>query len=222
MKFLTTRQINGEIEYLIKDSSRFIILITPFVDIADDYILRLQDAGGRKVNIHIVFGKKELKTDVENSIKGLVNLKMYFLENLHAKCYLNDKVAIITSMNLYQASEKNREIGILFDKVSEKTIYDDIVQEADSIIKASTPYTLKVNPFEWISQAHHGVEMGHCIRCNAGIIFTPYKPLCRGCYEEWAKYFNYTYTEKYCHLCGKEKRTSMNKPLCIDCFKQVG
>lgn len=222
MKFLTTRQIIGEIECLIKEANKFVVMITPYVDIADDFLSRLREAGGRKVNIHIVFGKEKPKPVVENDFMGLVNTKIYFLENLHAKCYLNDVSAIMTSMNLYKASEKNREMGILFDRTTDRAIYMDIAREADSIIKSSRPYFIEKNQFEMILRTHHGVETGHCIRCNTKITFTPDRPLCRNCYDDWAMYFNYSYPEKFCHLCGKERRTSRSKPLCIDCYKLMG
>ena len=46
-------------------------------------------------------------------------------------------------------------------------------------------------------------------------------PFCNHCYQIWAQYGNCGYPEKYCHRCGEEKATSMAKPLCLPCFKQV-
>ncbi len=36
----------------------------------------------------------------------LKNCKVYCFENLHTKCYLNENTAIITSMNLYDYSQR--------------------------------------------------------------------------------------------------------------------
>ena len=46
------------------------------------------------------------------------DIDVYFNEKLHAKCYMNEDTAIITSMNLYEASEKNRELGVLIQKIA--------------------------------------------------------------------------------------------------------
>mgnify|MGYP007072815678 CR=1 FL=1 len=55
---------------------------------------------------------------------------------------------IITSMNMYEFSEKNnREMGILIEANSDKQIYDKAVVEAESILKASKycPINFKQN-----------------------------------------------------------------------------
>lgn len=62
---------------------------------------------------------------------------------------------------------------------------------------------------------------GFCIRCKQEIKPDPNKPLCPKCYTEWNKYKNQDYKEKYCHLCGKNHDSSVAKPLCLNCFKQM-
>ena len=63
-------------------------------------------------------------------------------------------------------------------------------------------------------------QPGRCIRCGTSIEFDPFRPLCGDCYREWSKYENETYTENFCHDCGKKSKTSYAKPLCYECFKQ--
>lgn len=59
-----------------------------------------------------------------------------------------------------------------------------------------------------------------CIRCKAKVKFNTFNPLCHSCWEEWFVYKKFTYTEKYCHLCGNEHPTSSIKPLCPNCYKK--
>ena len=63
-------------------------------------------------------------------------------------------------------------------------------------------------------------KKGHCIRCNTAIPFDPSKPLCDSCYEEWVKFGNRFYEEKYCHCCGEEKKVTVATPLCYNCFSR--
>ena len=63
-------------------------------------------------------------------------------------------------------------------------------------------------------------KKGHCIRCNTAIPFDPSKPLCDSCYEEWVKFGNRFYEEKYCHCCGEEKEVTVATPLCYNCFSR--
>lgn len=62
-----------------------------------------------------------------------------FYEKLHAKCYLNEDVGIITSMNLYEFSElNNREMGISVDANIDYEVYKQITAEIDSLKRNST------------------------------------------------------------------------------------
>ncbi|ACU93626.1 hypothetical protein Coch_2082 [Capnocytophaga ochracea DSM 7271] len=63
-------------------------------------------------------------------------------------------------------------------------------------------------------------KKGHCIRCNTAIPFDPSKPLYNSCYEEWVKFGNRFYEEKYCHCCGEEKKVTVATPLCYNCFSR--
>lgn len=46
-----------------------------------------------------------------------VGIRTSLCKNLHAKCYLNENEAIITSMNLYEFSQmNNNEMGIHLTK----------------------------------------------------------------------------------------------------------
>ena len=59
---------------------------------------------------------------------------------------------------------------------------------------------------------------GYCIRCAQAIEFDPKRPYCAECYAIWAEYKKKTYTEKFCHQCGKHNKGSMSKPLCRVCY----
>ncbi len=47
----------------------------------------------------------------------------------------------------------------------------------------------------------------------------PAHPLCKECYSKWKRYENGDYEEKFCHMCGKSHKSSVNKPVCYDCYK---
>ena len=65
------------------------------------------------MDVSLIFGKNEIQNLKEDKLSYCNNLKVYYLDNLHAKCYLNEDTALITSMNLYDYSEQNnREMGI--------------------------------------------------------------------------------------------------------------
>tara|TARA_B100000700_G_C14997749_1_gene834748 strand:- start:1253 stop:1822 length:570 start_codon:yes stop_codon:yes gene_type:complete len=61
---------------------------------------------------------------------------------------------------------------------------------------------------------------GYCIRCGDRKKLDFQKPLCRECYDEWAYYGNPDYEEECCHKCGRDWATTIEKPLCIHCWRK--
>ncbi len=113
MDFLTTKGIAASIEKIIRNANDFIVIISPYVKIDKTYIDRLLEAEQKNVEIILVFGKENMRDFEKDKFQSFQNINIYFLANLHAKCYLNENIALITSMNLYGYSEENnREMGI--------------------------------------------------------------------------------------------------------------
>ena len=227
-KFLTTSGTSHYIENIIMEAETTLILVSPFLQISKTLLERLKDASNKGVQIKIIYGKDELRDSENKSLGELKNLKLYFLRNLHAKCYFNEKEMVITSMNMYHFSEKNnREMGILIDAIIDKEIYDSAVNEAHSIINHSKEEA--VTQKEVIKNdvhKHFGLKeeliqtMGYCIRCEDWIDFSPNRPYCPKCFNSWAYYNNAEFIEKVCHRCGeKSSMISMNNPECSKCHK---
>ena len=83
-----------------------IILISPFLQINEIYIDRLADAERREIPITIIFRENDLNPNEETRIRTLTGVRLLTCDRLHAKCYLNESIAIVGSMNLYEYSEK--------------------------------------------------------------------------------------------------------------------
>lgn len=236
MDFLTTKSIAACIEDIIKESNKFVTIVTPYLKIDETYIDRLNDACSRNVKIKIIYGKKDLTEEEKVKISRIKKVKLYFFENLHAKCYLNEKTALITSMNLYDFSERNnREMGIVLSKNDSKNIYDKILEEVNSIQNNANegsipnkhiPTLDSIPPFRKTYSNNYSSNRyggnyddsfdddfddepfgdGVCIRCGDTIDFDPNRPLCYDCYMEWNQYGNPDYPEHVCHRCGREDR----------------
>ena len=68
----------------------------------------------------------------------MTSIRTSFCKNLHAKCYLNENEALLTSMNLYEFSQiNNNEMGILVSREEEPGLYNDILQESMRIVRVS-------------------------------------------------------------------------------------
>lgn len=137
-KFLTTNGNSYYIEQIIVNAQNSITLVTPYLNLGNILVDRLKDADKNGIKITLVYGKDELKVKEKKILYSLNNVEIYFCKDLHAKCYHNEEMMIVSSMNLYEFSEKNnREMGILIEKKVDDEIFADVLKEIDSIKNAS-------------------------------------------------------------------------------------
>lgn len=138
-KFLTTTGISNEIETIINKAQKGIIIVSPYLKLTKTIFERFRDADKRGVTTIFIFGKDELAWDMKQQLAQLSKVQIWFYENLHAKCYMNESDCIITSMNLYEFSEKNnREMGIKVSATEDGEIFNEAFQEIKSIQNSST------------------------------------------------------------------------------------
>jgi phosphatidylserine/phosphatidylglycerophosphate/cardiolipin synthase-like enzyme len=219
------------LEQIIKDAKRQLILISPYLRINNRLRLALEDQDRFKIDIRVIYGKNDLQAEENNWLRSLSSIKASFVEHLHAKCYLNESEALVTSMNLYEFSQQhNEEMGILVRKEDDVDLYEKIYEEASRLIRSSKEYLIEVKEVKQESKPAAKPKSGtkkpapkkdsaataHCVRCNTLIPFSMDRPLCDTHHKSWGRYKNPDYPEKYCHSCGKERDTTVGKPMCSD------
>ncbi len=238
-EFLSTAGASNAIEQMVKNSKQRLYLISPYLQINPLLRSLLQQLDNKisTIDIRIVSRTDKINADDMNFLQNLKNVKVFALDNLHAKCYLNEETAILTSLNLYQFSQHNNiEMGIKINKSTDCGLYDAIYEEVDRILGESKKYQIRVvekeknEPIKIESQKAKEIpikktqspsNVGFCIRCGTKMPINPDKPLCSKCYPIWAKYSDETYAEKFCHICGKESPQSYSKPVCYSCYKKL-
>lgn len=137
-KFLNTSATNYFLEELIKDARDRVVLISPFLRLNDRIKELLTDKNRMKIDVRVIYGKSELQPQEIAWLKELTYLRTSFCKNLHAKCYLNEELCIITSLNLYEFSQvNNNEMGVLIRRSEDPELYRDAWEEAQRIIRIS-------------------------------------------------------------------------------------
>lgn len=229
-EFLTTNGTSYHIEKIITEANKKLILVSPYLQISKTFYERLLDASKRNVSIKIIYGKDELKPNEKNSLAQLKNLELLYFENLHAKCYFNEQEMVITSMNMYEFSEKNnREMGVFVTRDNDKGLFDSAISETLSIIQSSEVIQLSKTKRKLFQSKNTDSnktnkkikpKRGYCIRCEERIEYDVEKPYCWDCFVTWSQFKNPEYEENVCHSCGEFESTSMVKPECYECFKE--
>lgn len=154
-KFLNTSATNYFLEELIKNAKDRLILISPFLKLNDRMKELLADKNRLKIDVRVVYGKSELQPEEINWLKELTYIRTSFCKNLHAKCYMNEEMGIITSLNLYEFSQiNNNEMGVLIRRDEDAELYKDTYEEAQRIIRISEEVRISLERVANESEVH--------------------------------------------------------------------
>lgn len=253
-ELITDRDLRHAIESEIRNADKFIFIVSPYIDLDEDIKKAFNHLKPEVIKI-IVYrqsDKSSYKSGISDKsrefLKSLTNVEFVAVKNLHAKFYVNEEMAVISSMNLTKSSNHNYEIGVDVEKDLDVDMYfecleyllKDVLLSQDSNIDIERikniipkrPFVLEfsakqvnINGQEvdlYDFKTFHNkcnVKHGYCIRCgDSEITFYPNQPLCSKCFSKWNKFKNPEYEEKFCHRCGMETRTEINEPLCDNCI----
>lgn len=245
-KFLKTAHISAEIGDIIEGAKERIFIVSPYLKLTRQVQeLIASQALNKAVQIDLIYGKSDLKPDEIEWLSTQPRVNTHFREPLHAKCYMNESRAIVTSMNLYEYSEKNNdEFGILLEKdnAADHQAYAELKAEVHRILQLAEEVTLSAtrggqdkaapkpqsaakpaaNGSKPPANGHKPAEApatGYCIQNGKEMDLNVRNPVCSGC-----SYINNKFKKavngKHCHACGQEHKSSVEKPLCPDCFRK--
>ena len=230
-KFLNTTAVSYHLEELIKGTKDRLILISPYLQFSDRIKEHLLNLNLLKRDIRIIYRENKLQLEENNWLKDQIGIRTSLCKNLHAKCYINESEAIITSMNLYTFSQQNNnEMGIYISKIQDKDLYDATFEEAQRLLTISEEIrvTVKKVTSDTLSKTEKKVseskteyikssdkQLGYCIRTGTPIPFNIEKPMTYEAFKSWSKFSNPEYAEKYCHFSGEPSNgeTSLGKPI---------
>lgn len=223
-KFLDTTGVSYHLQQLINKANEKLVIISPYLKINDRIKQSLEDKNRMKIDIRVVYGKNELQPDENNWLKSMTSIRSSFCKDLHAKCYLNENEAILTSMNLYEFSQvNNNEMGIHVDKATDPELYKDIYEEAQRLIRISDEIVISVekapskekSTLKPEAKSNGNKKNGYCIRTGVEIPFNVEKPMSYDAFKSWSKYGDPEYPEKFCHFSGEPSNgeTSVSKPI---------
>ena len=230
VEFLTTEGVSDRLANIIGEANEFVWLVSPFINPSDRLKERIDDTQKSDVRVNLIYGKKQRQRGEEEWFTSRKWISTYYYEELHAKCYLNERNALLTSMNLVEYSEQNnREMGILIARKDEPKIYEQVLAETASIKDASrvinvSPNNLRISALSkedptaerriQETPVSYGAQFkGFCIQCKTSIDLDYNKPLCGSDY--WKKGRNLP--KNFCHKCGQPHPTTRMEPLCGQC-----
>lgn len=109
---LDTPATNYFLEMLIKGAKDRLVLSSSFLKLNSHIKELLEDKNRLKIDGCIDYGKSELQPQEIEWLKTQSYILTSFCKKLHAKCYLNEENAIVSSLNLFEFNQiNNNEMG---------------------------------------------------------------------------------------------------------------
>lgn len=144
-KFLNTTGVSYHLEELIKNTKDRLILISPYLQFHKRIKDHLENLHVQKKDIRIIYRENKLQVEENNWLESQIGIRTSLCNSLHAKCYINENEAIVTSMNLYSFSQQNNdEMGILVNKDEDADLYNDIYREVQRLLTISEEIRVSV------------------------------------------------------------------------------
>jgi len=127
---LNTTELNSALENMFKEEKDFIIILSPYLDLSDKIQAVLYVSSAEIFILYREMEKENKKIDDYKA--GLPKCQFFCIPNFHAKAYITKDTLIITSLNLYENSQKNNfELGIIL----KGDLYDKIIGKLSEEIK---------------------------------------------------------------------------------------
>tara|TARA_B100000212_G_scaffold335480_1_gene307506 strand:- start:523 stop:1254 length:732 start_codon:yes stop_codon:yes gene_type:complete len=148
-KFLNTTGISYHLEELIKNTQDRLILISPYLQFHKRIKDNLENLNIQKRDIRIIYRENKLQVEESNWLESQIGIRTSLCKTLHAKCYINEKEAIVTSMNLYSFSQQNNdEMGIYIKKLDDPELYNEINKEVQRLLTISEEIRVSVKKID--------------------------------------------------------------------------
>ena len=206
---------------VITEAQKFVVFVTPYLDLWRHVEIAIEQAVKRGIDARFIV-RADPKVTEGKDVEWLLNqrVKVFAVEGLHAKIYLNEKTTVLSSMNITEPSTGNSmEIAyIVRDSQDAQMVRDYVFKHLMSIAKPAGPAAKQATPPPTLGRLPQAVAVGACIRCGNHITLDPLRPLCGPCYDSWAEWSNPDYEENFCHRCGRRASVSHARPLCNSCY----
>ncbi len=139
MEVISGTEISGQVVKLIESAREHLVLVSPYFDPwerLDTAIRGAYSHHGVKVRLLVRGGKDRDAQESKSRSLRTFGVEVAFLTKLHAKIYVSESQAIVTSLNLLESSALNSwEIAMRLDAVRDAKAYAEVVAATTDLLK---------------------------------------------------------------------------------------
>lgn len=237
MRAVEGTNVHAEIIGLIDRAKQFVILVSPFVRPWPDFKVALAKATLRGVRFHLVCGHTVQPSHLD--VFERLEIPMDVVVNLHAKLYLSEREALITSANLTRSSvERSVENGILTDREGEPdnwiVYFEQYQQVLDRAAPPKRPHQIDtamldaylrgdIHALDDTGDPEAQTDRRYCISCGEIASDDDTARACLKCIAMALVQGNDEVTGAVCTVCkASAPGRTEEKPRCTPCYKKLG
>jgi hypothetical protein len=129
MQILHTHSISAAVIDLIRESQKYCYLVTPYIRPWPLLRRALEVATETRKRITLIVRNEKESLATSRRLHADLAIEVYAFDRLHTKLYLNEKAAVVSSMNLFDSSnESNFEVAILWkDPGSARRLKEEVI-----------------------------------------------------------------------------------------------
>lgn len=157
MQLIQPATLSGEIQALFDEADKRLIIVSPYVKIDKWFKLKNKLESAIKRNIDIEFYIREDNNNLESfqQVKS-IGINPIGLPNLHTKLYMNEKNAIVTSLNLLLYSD-TYSLDIGYKTETEKE-YTELLEYYNRYINKNKTAVNQDPSLDWRDQLYNSLE----------------------------------------------------------------
>jgi hypothetical protein len=235
-KILRTHQISAAVIELIEETKEYCYLVSPYIKMWHLLDRALAKASEQSKRITVITrAGSENNFDVRK-LNESYGFEVVVLDFLHTKLYLNEKSAVVSSMNLYDTSStRNHELALHLRQHEARKLKQEII---DQDLLALQP----VHRFAGRHTAAQKAEQeqvlafkadlearGYCVACgekidfdDSGSVLSPTIIRCKPCWAKrpWIE-TPFRFRIRHCHYCGESLDSVLSQPYHHGCGEKL-
>ncbi len=218
-KFLDGQNVQASLNDLIKTTERELFLISPYLKISTSVKNILGSIDNGKIPINVIYRSDSTITDDDKAFfNNLSSLKLYQCDNLHTKCFMNESMGIISTMNLHEHSQThNWEMGIRFSKQDDPEIFADVSKE----LRLMGPHLKIQTSLKMVGEPQQKYKTASSPKPSQRTVHKPTEAPNKGLITKILD--TVTGEAAYCIRCGKGTPVfDLQKPYCDKCYASWG
>lgn len=226
--FLKTYELTTEILNLISSAESYCYIVSPYIKIWPQLNRILEIASEKRTILTFIIREDKASSNIIQRLNKELGFEVVVIKDLHIKLYLNEKKCLISSMNLYDASQQNNlELGCYFGNAID--IKKNILENYILSDKTAVTYKGKFEAdrtaiLKRVAEAQEVLKKdGYCVDCQKKMDLDfkpriPYYVRCRDCYN---KKDDRALSINFCHFCGKPNIMNGTSVLHEECEKKL-